>query len=136
MKIVFFILLLLNSLNLFAQDSLKIYFIGSFLHSEKYLITYEGNLLKKYCVKSYFGDTLKIERPLKYKSMEFLPIKIFKKYLGFYKDTEISILNYPDKKYLLIYRDKRMRNRYSLNYYWFDNPFEIPIGSHLGGIFY
>lgn len=111
------------SIRLMAQDdSLRIHIQG-LCKGEKYEVYYNNILVSKIrCAKKRCDDYISIKLDSIMKEDSFLNIDIHRRgrYALFYRDTYFSPRYIKGKKYLVIRRNKKLKNRYALDYLWAD----------------
>jgi hypothetical protein len=116
MKPMFFLALLFASLNVMSQN-------------DSVIVKMYLNLKECKDVKIYYGDRLLFESG-DFTSEDTLlsfsaavdkgqmPIEIFKKGLFGYRNVELVIYYVPDKEYLVLYRNYRVKKRYFFDAKW------------------
>jgi uncharacterized protein YfaT (DUF1175 family) len=107
-------------------DSLRIYFHGLDKH-DKYLVYYNDSLVKTITGKTGFENhyvSIQIDTSILYKD-NYWPITVYKKmFFGIFSiNTYLKIDFQCMSKYLIIYKDFRVKRRYSLSYMWY---FRLP----------
>jgi hypothetical protein len=105
----------------YMPDSLRIYLTG-IANNEKYLIYYNDTLVKTVIGTRRFAGVsfvLPIDTSKLYYGL-YWPIKIYRKTWGglFTIDTQLNIEYGCMSKYLIIYKDYRVKKRYSISYRW------------------
>jgi len=127
-KLIVFILLIISSLHVSSQDSLKVYVVGYF-KNEIFKIYHDSTIFtikaknSRGVINGTQGFTFKIPKLKDTSEYVFLNMVIFRKskYGIFYRNTKLYILN-DTLDYLVITRNFRQRNRYPLCYYWTCKP--------------
>jgi len=110
------------------QDSLRI-LLQSIENGESYEVYYADSLIGKFSCETNkprydffcaFHLTIPVDSTMK--DGEFLDLEIYRKskYGHIYRNTNIVIVYNSHEKYLRIYRDHRVKNRYALSYMWRD----------------
>ena len=122
----FIFIIMFLSIKAYSQDTITVVFHG-IRKGESYIVY---NRFKKIGFIKYkntrYGDyELKIDVS-SYKEGDFMSIEIYRR--GFlslgYKNTSLSVKFMPNKPYLLLFRDRKLKNRYALTPEWRDIPFK------------
>jgi hypothetical protein len=133
MRCIFLFLLVLVSLEAFAQDrdSIKVYFLGSNKKGECYRVYDNRKLVLDFKTNIAFMHVFKVFRDttLRNDMDAFRSIRVFKKKFFGYRPVGGGIV-YLSKKYLVIRRDPKLRSKFSIEYFWTDdepkNPYWRP----------
>jgi len=123
MKIVLtFVILLATIFEVIASDSLRI-FIQGMMRGEKYKIYYNHQYLRKVkCRNEKCSEYLSLSIDPSISKGKILPIEIYRKgFMGFvYRNTFFSVTYNPEFKFLIIFRNQRLKKRYALEPLWRD----------------
>ncbi|TSE04794.1 hypothetical protein [Aquimarina algiphila] len=115
------------------NDSLKILLInGSKIKNYKLIVQYNDSLHYKIKLKKNSNHLIKLPMPEGLEEYDALPLSIFKKSFFMYRDTHTNVSYEKNKKNLIIYDDKRVKDRYSFSFIWLDKYRTIFAPEHLG----
>jgi hypothetical protein len=120
MKKILLILVLAVSFRSYASDSLTIYLQG-LKPGEKYKVYLKGYLIGDFqCKKKSCTFQFKILD--EYENGEPLGLRIYRKckMCFSYKDTYFGTFYDSKKKYLIIYRNEKLKNKYAIEPLWKD----------------
>ena len=123
-----FILIILSSLCFAQSDSLKIFFTGYDFKGEKFKVLHESKEVLKFKAGERYKYSFTIPKDSTWKYGRPLSIHIYRKgKFGLcYRDLEFNAFYEPGSKYLQIYRDGMLRNKYAVDYKWVnEEPFLI-----------
>lgn len=121
MKTYILFILLMFSIHTYAQqDSLRIYFQGLSM-GETYKIYYKSKKIGTISVKRH---NIYLAIPLDYSMKEnhFLDISIYRKgwFSLFFRDTYFATTYNPNKKYLIVHRNQKLKRRFAIEPIWRD----------------
>jgi hypothetical protein len=116
------LLLLINSKELKAtnRDSLQLVMQG-LQNGETYIVLYNNIVVRKIkCSHKRCSEYIGIKLDTTYLEGNFLNIQVLRKgrFGLFYRDTYLSPTFKNEYKYLIIFRNNHLKNRYALDYFW------------------
>jgi len=123
-KFIFALCVFYNPLTSFS-DTIKVHFIGYGFKNETYKIFYNG---LEYSKKTNFGTdafAINIFVPDSIKNGQRINMRIYRR--GNFRlrfiDTQVKVHFESNKNYLVVYRDFKLKNRYSFTVFWTDVGF-------------
>lgn len=119
-KSILFAIAFLVTNMIYCADSLKIFIYGSFPKKESFQIYYSGTVYEFETTKTREskGWSIKVPLPEGIKEGDELPIGIYKKRFGKYKDTYLKINFQTCNHYIIIYRNFRQKAKYPFVEKW------------------
>jgi len=128
MRNLFILIFIAGSTVAYAQDSLKVFFIGN-IGGERYEVFWDGKLLLKFKGSTSYKYAFKIPIEESWKRDGYIDkLTIYRKgSLGLsYREIGFTV-GYEPKKYLVIWRHPNMKNRSAVIYRWEDKePLRAP----------
>jgi hypothetical protein len=115
--------------HLCMADTLRIYVVGYHFENETFRIFTNTNIYEKKVSKGTNSFAFDIVLPENVKDGQQLDVKIYRKRkLGFiWRDIDVAIMYNNRRKYCILDRGRKVKNKYSFISYWED--FILGIGS-------